>query len=190
MDLTSSELTIAGHQCFVLPKNLCETCIQDSGMSSVARATELSVTKKSGKLMTVLSWSFLSLKLALLFDTKISKLYCGNLGAEGLGGRRVNWSLLWICDLAFACKILECFVLSALSVFKLVLLCFLAIHETLLGYDRLRVCPRIVRMNTAMQPTFILEFLHHVLRADMVKKLAHQPARVLGVTFMLQILSG
>jgi len=45
-------------------------------------------------------------------------------------------------------------------------------------------------MNTAMQPTFILEFLHHVLRADMVKKLAHQPARVLGVTFMLQILSG
>lgn len=46
MDLTSSELTIAGHQCFVLPKNLCETCIQDSGMSSVARATELSVTKK------------------------------------------------------------------------------------------------------------------------------------------------
>jgi len=39
----------AGHQCFVLPKNLCETCIQDSGMSSV-----------------------------------ISKLYCGNLGAEDM----------------------------------------------------------------------------------------------------------
>ena len=133
--------------------------------------------------MTVLVWSFLSLKLALLFDTKISKLYCGNLGAEGLGGRRVNWPL------AFTCKILECFVLSALSVFKLVLLCFLAIHKTWLGYDPLRVCPKIVRMNTAMQPTFILEFLHHV-RADMVKKLAHQPARVLGVTFMLQILSG
>lgn len=50
MDLTSSELTIAGHQCFVLPKNLCETCIQDSGMSSVARATELSVTKKKWKI--------------------------------------------------------------------------------------------------------------------------------------------
>lgn len=139
--------------------------------------------------MTVF-WSFLSLKLALLFDTKISKLYCGNLGAEGLGGRRVNWPLLWICDLAFTCKILECFVLSALSVFKLVLLCFLAIHKTWLGYDPLRVCPKIVTMNTAMQPTFILEFLHHVLRADMVKKLAHQPARVRGVTFMLQILSG
>ncbi len=34
-------LTIAGHQCFVLPQQLCETCIQDSGMSSVAGATEM-----------------------------------------------------------------------------------------------------------------------------------------------------